>query len=505
MVTSNQTKSHYNLFSFNNNLLFYIVLSVFVMPIWLTEFLPMVDLPQHAAQINSLKLLLDGNEAFTEMFYVNWFTPYLVGYVSIFLFSLIFPIVIAIKIVVSISIAAMPLLAGALLKEVGANVQWRWLVIPACMGFSFYWGFLNFIVAVPIGLYFLVLSARFSRTLKLKYFVLISFFSVLLFFCHILVLGYMVVIAVSYHVGVHKVDWKSIVTRLLPYSAPLPLIVVWVLWSYQSEAMISGSRIKWGLNSWRLEAFPYNLTGLSEFGLAVAVVAIIAILPFIMGAKFNRSPERWLPFATGLAIYLLCPASAFGTELLYPRFGTFLPFVWLLAWDLPVDNKVRWHWVGILAVLVMAFINIFRFSSYDNETSDFKRVLGMMEPGKRAVSLIIDRKSSFFNAPVYLHMPAWYQATKDGVVNFNFSPLFPVMVRYRDKHIPKINRGFAWKPTTFDWNSMNGESYDYFVIRSGRDASKEVFKESTDRVELCIQSNWWWLYKNKSRDLNCSN
>src|SRR6187431_2750194 len=43
-------------------------------------YLPMVDLPQHAAQLSAWIHLDDPNYGFAEQFEINWRTPYLLGY-----------------------------------------------------------------------------------------------------------------------------------------------------------------------------------------------------------------------------------------------------------------------------------------------------------------------------------------------------------------------------------------------------------------------------------------
>ena len=42
------------------SVVFYSVLALSTLPLWLTTYLPMVDLPQHAAQITALREYLDG-------------------------------------------------------------------------------------------------------------------------------------------------------------------------------------------------------------------------------------------------------------------------------------------------------------------------------------------------------------------------------------------------------------------------------------------------------------
>ena len=79
--------------------LFGYALVLMIAPLWFGQYLPMVDLPQHAAQIAALKQIWAGNPLFTDVFEINWFTPYLLGYMALYVLSLAMPITVATKIV----------------------------------------------------------------------------------------------------------------------------------------------------------------------------------------------------------------------------------------------------------------------------------------------------------------------------------------------------------------------------------------------------------------------
>src|SRR5208282_118074 len=51
-------------------------------PVWIASYPPMSDLPQHAAQVALLRNLHDPNFHFAGLFELNWFTPYLFGYMA---------------------------------------------------------------------------------------------------------------------------------------------------------------------------------------------------------------------------------------------------------------------------------------------------------------------------------------------------------------------------------------------------------------------------------------
>ena len=67
------------------------------LPVLLSTYPPMVDVPQHAAQIMSLKAMLFGdNWAFSDLFEIKPFTPYWLGYGIAMALSVPFGIVMAV-------------------------------------------------------------------------------------------------------------------------------------------------------------------------------------------------------------------------------------------------------------------------------------------------------------------------------------------------------------------------------------------------------------------------
>ena len=100
------------------------------MPVWLPQFPPMVDLPQHAAQVVLLLNLDKPGFPFSELFHLNLFTPYLLGYGLIAAFTPVLGIVAACKLIIWLALAA---LIGVLWKLSGrrggirpGKSRWAW-------------------------------------------------------------------------------------------------------------------------------------------------------------------------------------------------------------------------------------------------------------------------------------------------------------------------------------------------------------------------------------------
>jgi hypothetical protein len=488
--------------SLRNQRMFVAVVVLSIAPLWIGSYLPFVDLPQHAAQIAALRELWRGNQAFTQLFEINWFTPYLLGYLLLAALSAVLPVMIAAKVIVSASIVALPLLTGRLLRVAGADERWQWLAIPGSFSFALYWGFLSFIVAAPLALVFLILTIRFADSPTPRRALGIAAFSIFLFFCHIIVLGFASLVSLGYLAGRHYRDPKTLVLRALPYTAALPLIAAWFAFTYKSETVVQNNQIIYGVVRERLEHLVLQPAGHDGFTslLSPLITAAVFLLPLLAGCRFSSKPERWLPFVLGLLVFMVAPRYVFSTAYFYQRLGVFLVPLWLLAWESPGARQRRFaEWGAIAVVLLWTFTSISRFAAFARETESFRTVIAQVPPGQRIASMIYDHRSPYFALPVYMHFPAWYAATQRGISDFNFADFISQMVRYRKDAGPRITEDLAWYPTMLDWQRHGGDSYDYFIVKSPFDISGPIFKQRRGNVELVARSGWWWLYRNVRR------
>lgn len=487
--------------SVRNERLFVAAVLLSIAPLWFGQNLPMVDMPQHAAQITALREIWTGNPSFIQLFQVNWFTPYLLGYMLLYVASMVMPVAVAAQLIVSLSLVAIPLLTGSLLRAAGADERWKWLAIPGAFSFAFYWGFLSFLVAVPFGLMFLIQGIRFAAAPSVRKGVGVAVASLALFFCHVIVLGFASLMALSYIAGAHYRDWKGLVRRALPYTAPLPVIAVWLFVTYSNEARVSSDPVVFGPFIARVVALLLQPAGRDLFAplACVLITGSIVLLPWLMGSTLSRRPQRWLPFVLGLAVFMTAPHFVLSTAYFYQRLGVFLVPLWLLMWDSPAATLRRPDWLVMPIVLVWLFLNTGRFAAFARETESFDRILAEMEPGGRVASLVYDKGSPLFALPVYMHFPAWYQAKRGGIVDFSFADFYSQMVRYPAAAGPRMDERVTWYPQLFDWNANGGAQYDYFIVKANADISPHIFKDKLGSVELVTRSDWWWLYRNNEK------
>ncbi len=475
-------------------------------PVWLATYPPMVDLPEHAAQVALLRSLHTPDFRFAGLFWVNWFTPYLLGYMLVYVLTPLFGIVTSCKIVVALALAALPVTTALLTRETGADSYWALLTIPAMYGFSYNWGFLNFLVATPMGLLFLALFMRHTRKPSVRTTICLALVSILLFFSHALIylfFGFIVCVFAMVEIG----NLRRALLAVLPTVAAIPLIVLWYLRTKSDPGVQEG--VFWDLNwitsldphTWggRLTGFFPRLLGIWPSYVCLVLGIALFALPLLAGTRPMKRPSVWVPLAICLAVTLFAPTGGHSTWAVAQRFTVFaLPFFVI---GLGTGTSSRPTWRAAILPLLFAWISIIIVATltFEAEAAGFNQLLSAMEPNQRTLSLMFMQATKASPAPVFVHYPAWYSATKQGVVDMNFAAFPVALVRYRPSLPPGDPSVSEWYPQTFRWSTWRGGAYRYFVVHAPVDLGYRLFGWVPCPVSLVTRSGNWWLYEKEPR------
>jgi hypothetical protein len=478
------------------------------LPVWLSSYPPMCDLPQHAAQVTLLRDLQSHAFVFSNVFRLNWYTPYLFGYIFVYMLTPVFGILTACKIVISLQLVAMPLATGLLLRAARIDVLWAILSIPGLYGFAYQWGLLNFLIAAPVGLLFLYLFMRYSVGPTRTKAVGMAIGVTVLFFCHALICAFFVLIAGCYAIARLR-SAKLVAACLAPLLIVVPTAALWL-------SLTLSRSIVWKLTALQA-SMPMSMEGLVRvlgifprvLGLRSVLASItcgiaIVSLPFVAGERLKRDHAVWVPLCVCLGTLLFVPDTILGTSLVYERFTIFaVPFFLLLLKENSVFSTRLFVFRAAAILLVVGWIAgvSYRVVKFESRVRGFSEMLAQMQPGQRVLSLEFDHDDGIWIAPTLLHFPSWYSAQKHGIVDPNFALYYPELVTYTQENIPQATvSDFEWHPDEFNWNEYRAEQYRYFVLRSKTDRSKQLFSSATCVVTLRYHSNEWWLYE---RDPEC--
>jgi hypothetical protein len=481
---------------------FWLCCALIAVPLWSVEYLPMADLPQHAAQISIWTRWHDAKFGYPEIYTQNWFTPYLFGYLLTFLFTPFMSVKAALTTVIMAALVGVPLATRLLIRQIDGNRWWVFAVFPSLFGFAFDWGFYNFLVGIPIALLLTLAALRFAAQPTILGGVALSLGMAGLFYVHVLLFAYVSVIF-GLTVLVDWGGWKKLTLSLLPIVVLIPMVLLWLYITRDTEAMTHRAMM-WELpqharEGHRLLRFFAEVAGdkLTVWAFALGLAAFA--LPLVLGARPSRSTRRWIPLVVTLFAYFAVPHEFLGTAFLYSRYAIFAVPMWLYAMERDPAHRppmLRLLAGPILAVACLAATTV-QFWRYEPGVLGLGRLIDEMPENARVLSVPTHRWSAQMRTPVFLHTPLWYQAEKGGVVDFSFAINFPPLFRYRAEHEPKIPRMFVWDTNLFDWEAFDGPRYDYLIIREFHRIPSPLIVDSGAPVSFVGNDGPWQLFERK--------
>ncbi|MEJ2629514.1 MAG: hypothetical protein P8078_13300, partial [bacterium] len=128
-------------------------LFLILLPFFFVTYTPSTDLPQHLSQIYLLTETIKGN---TELYSINWYAPNNLIYILIAVSSLIFPPVLAGKIVLMIIVLLWGGSIFFLARKRNRPLANVFLALIFIYNLSLYWGFLNFLIGWPIFVFWII-------------------------------------------------------------------------------------------------------------------------------------------------------------------------------------------------------------------------------------------------------------------------------------------------------------------------------------------------------------
>jgi len=202
----------------------------------------------------------------------------------------------------------------------------------------------------------------------------------------------------------------------------------------------------------------------------------------------RQDPTVFVPLTVTVLVWTFVPDAVLNTWFLYQRFALFLlPFYAVIFCPPQSAHRgvVQQLW---LPVLCWGFLVLHseRLLAFAKESAAFDEVLAVTQPGQRALSLIFNPTSAALdNVEPYWNFPVWYQAEKNGFVDFNAAGSLPPVVRYRPDRLPAGFVGPIWEwrhPKNFDWAKYQAEIYRYFFIRSTGPLPRGYFPDRSVRA-----------------------
>ncbi|MGC4090964.1 MAG: hypothetical protein QM756_24435 [Polyangiaceae bacterium] len=453
--------------------------------------LPLVDLPQHALQIQNW-IKLDHADPSVHAFELNLRTPYLLGYVAVRALAGWLDVLLALKLVLWAAVVLQVRALTWLAQRLGHSAWFGLLGFPLGLGYSFCWGFVSFCAAVPL-IYLGFGAAHAQREApSLRRGALLAGVLSLLLVAHGVAFGFTALLLGPMFLA----RPKRLVLGAWPFGVPVLLGLLW----------LAPERTRLGGDVWRFEPerfleLPGQLVGsgsgdLFATGLGLALLAVLMVN---LGPL--RSRMAAVPLLVAVLGYALFPTLFRGAGPLGPRFAAFIVPAALLAFSPDAEASQR-SWSSVLAGLASISVLVFslRLCLFQRESRDFHALIEEMPRGMSVRPLVFDRGGRAFpGLPSFLHFPAYYALQKGGSAGYSFAMYSISVVRLRTGERIKMWGGAEWTPWTFNWAREQAD-YDYFMVRSSSDRAPELFGTASAPVSLEQHAGDWWGYTKGSLD-----
>jgi hypothetical protein len=482
---------------------------------WLAPHLPMADLPQHAAQVATLKSLIMGNSPWQDLFRINFFTPYLIGYTLWLPLTFLFSVTVAVKILLTIGYYFFIWTCIHLRKSFDGDDRLDWLFLPCYFGFAFKWGFLTFILAAPFGLLFILTAKLYADNPSIRTGAYLTIAGIFLFFCHGLVFFFAMTIGACFLLIRLWRDRRS-VWIILPYICIFLLFVIfYFIKSAALPETLHNDFFHWRSYKERPEQFLLYMLGTGDDPIFLPIALFFIAYPFLLASHVKlQLHDRLVPFIVFLLVWFGWPSTAnlSGMEvaLIYQRFAIFsLPLYALLfqrKQETVQENSgiSRTREMVVMSLVVLTCWTYFamqsnRIAQFAKESEDFDKVIALAEPNQLMLYYILDGSSpASNNNEAYRHFPAWYQAEANGAVEFNFAIYQNLIVLYRSNEPSKLpyNR---LNPFTTRWSVLKEEHFYYILVRHTDALPSDFFEGIGCQVNKIVESGTWSLYR------GCSN
>ena len=455
-------------------------------------YLPMVDMPQHAAQISIWQRLGDPSFPEFQRFESNLRTPYLGAYALAHLFAGVLGVVPALKLVVWLSVVGHWAAFDWLVRTLG-HARWLGLLgLPLGMGYGFYYGFISFIGALPFALAAVCFALRHRQQPTLA-----SGLGLAAALCATLAThGFALGLSVLLVAPLLLRGGGSLIARGAPLLAVPLLMLVWLVPGTSARSI--GSTV-WDPRFWELSSVPALLLAASSADVLAGVLGVLVLgLVVLALGRPSRAFERFLPLAALLLGFCLFPLSFGGFTPLHPRFAAFMVPALLLAFEPRAASRFGLLPSCIAAVTTAWFaLFAFRLQRFVAETQPIRDFVARMPAHLRIRPIIFDRTSDVFPAlPTALHLSAYYVPEKAGTQGYSFAMYPTSVIRYVPGVVPTMDRGAEWSP---DWFSpVELADYDCFLVHSASDRSLELFGTQINEVSLAFQEQGWWAYLTRS-------
>lgn len=453
-----------------------------------TRLFPFTDLPNHLAAATIHRYYGEEGNRFDEFFSVDLFPKPNVFHL-LFCSQRLFPSVeFANRIYLSLYAAALPLSFLFLILRFRGDRWFSLLAFPLLYNYNASWGFVGFLLALPIVLVSLILMTDLAERGGLKRGLLLALLLISLFFVHALA----ALFALLLFLVVLPVRSKGGMLRFLqefPFAAPLViLLAAWwrtepggmeslsALGSYYLGPFISTIPNRTHLlflDNYHLFEGNAGVAAAAALSLVIIIPSLLALSRAILRGKWReiRSSVPFVLFLCAIGCFMLLPHQITRQAILYQRFSV-LVLVSLTLLGATAAGRwtvgARERSAGKARVILFAFTAFLHlalwsdhFAGFNRENASFGPALFPTDQKGTLAGLVLDH--TYRGRPSYIHFPCYYTVWRRGIATTK-------IVDYRFSNVRRKTGG-EQLPSYLEWiGSVSGyddrySSVDFLLVR----------------------------------------
>jgi len=455
-------------------------------PIWSGKYLPFTDIPQNLAQASVIRNFSNPALEYSNYYLVKLFTPYGFPVALCALLCYLFPPLIAVKILLSLTIWLYPASLAYLFRRSGGSRRWAVFGFPLAYNSNLFWGHLSFYFAIPWGLVLWGLAIDESESPARWKEVALAAGMSLLFFLHLFVWAFcwLAVLILLF-------DRKNLkgICSLFP---SLLLILGW-MFRTAGKASIHVS-VAWAFGWRRSLELIQLLVGLNGAWQFLTVLAMLFSFQ-LLNKKASVLYRRWLIAAISLLVFFCALETRPVISVIAERMTVFVvPALMICFVKANSDRKKELLGLNYLmgVFLILMGINSYQIVSFNREALDFAPVLNRLKAGKRLIANIENTDSSAGYFIPYEHFGAYYQVERGGFFEFSFANSLHQIIERKES----VSGDLMTAPDLFEQRPCSS-GYDYYLLRSNIDENGRLLPKLGKCFALNIHSGSWWLFERK--------
>ncbi len=362
-----------------------VLAAALLLPVWTTRHLPLVDYPNHLARAF---ILAHPEDATLARYYApDWSpNPYLLMDAALVVMQRVMPVDTASRILVSVSVLALPLCVWYFLRQAspGHDALALWSLL-FCQNFFFLTGLLN--LQLGIALCFLVLGLwlRLHEPFTFSRYFLLAAAATLLYFTHLM--GFAVAALITTWIALRTRRSRFLLYATWAAFLPGALLLVW------SRSGSGGLDVAFrSLGSKPL----VPLIAIETYSQTLDYVTLAVVVAAIVAARWRNPEFRWNPqwLEACLLLYLLywlLPFRLFSSNYAFLRLA---PFWWVAG--LAAARVGRRAWMLAPAALLLFAVRsadlVRNFTDRQPELDSFARAVQVTTEGARVLPLVEGRQ-----------------------------------------------------------------------------------------------------------------